>query len=210
MNTLLRCGALLMAVGFGGCQIERAPEPKAINCYLAERADLANVRRIMVLPFTPADGVQADCQMVRDAFVAELQKLRRFEVVPLPVSAEEDDVLNASIHRGRLSTDAMVRLCTRYHLDGVMVGTVTNWRAYQPPHLGLRTQLVSVHSGATVWAVDAMYDTSDRTTISDLRHYAQTYQQDDGNLHGWEMNMLAPTRFTTYVACRFVGTWVEG
>jgi hypothetical protein len=62
----------------------------------------------------------------------------------------------------------------------LMVGTVTQWRAYQPPHLGMRTQLMSVHSGATVWAVDAIYDTNDRTTISDLRHYAETVQQDDG------------------------------
>ncbi|MBM4063232.1 MAG: hypothetical protein FJ265_19365 [Planctomycetes bacterium] len=204
-RALLWLGCLWLA----GCQFARAPEPKVVNCYLAERADLANVRRIMVLPFTQEDGVQADCQQVRDAFVAELQKLRRFEVVPLPVDAQEDDVLNRSIHRGRLSTEAMVRLCNRYALDGVFVGTVTKWRAYQPPHLGMRTQLISVHSGATVWAVDAIYDTSDRTTVADLRHYAEHVQQHDGSLHGWEMTMLAPTRFLNYVACRFVGTWTE-
>ncbi|MBL8726179.1 MAG: hypothetical protein JNK49_19190 [Planctomycetes bacterium] len=201
--------ALGLVVNTGGCAWVRPYEPKAINCYLAERADLANVRRIMVLPFTQEDGVQADTQMVRDAFVGELQKLRRFEVVPLPPNAQEDDLLNASIHRGRLSTEAMVRLCNRYALDGVFVGTVTKWRAYQPPHLGMRTQLVSVHSGATVWAVDAIYDTTDQTTIADLRHYVERVQHDDGALHGWEMTMLAPNRFTNYVAYRFTTTWVE-
>lgn len=200
----------LAALACGGCQLERPLSTKAINCYLAEPADLANVRRIMVLPFAQEAGVQADCEKVRDAFVSELQKLRRFEVVPLPAEAGEDDVLNRSIHRGRLSTDAMVRLCDRYALDGLLVGTVTAWRAYTPPHLGLRTQMISVHSGATVWAIDAMYDSSDRTTISDLRHYAGHIQEADGSLHGWEMNLLSPTKFTTYVAHRFVGTWVEG
>lgn len=208
-NSIQWLFAAVLSLPFAACQLDRPPEPKAINCYLAEPTDLANVRRIMVLPFSQEDGVQADCRMVRDAFVAELQKLRRFEVVPLPLGAEENDVLNQSIHRGRLSTDAMVRLCNRYSLDGVFVGTVTNWRAYQPPHLGMRTQLISVHSGATVWAIDAMYDTTDQTTIGDLRHYTQTTQHDDGTLHGWEMNMLAPTKFTNYVAYRFVGTWVE-
>jgi hypothetical protein len=67
-----------------------------------------------------------------------------------------------------------------------------------------------VHSGATIWAVDAIYDTADRTTISDLRHYASRVQEADGSLHDWEMNLLSPTKFTTYVAHRFVGTWVEG
>lgn len=202
---LLLAGLAALAVGCSS----QPHTPKPINSYLAEPADLANVRRIMVLPFAQESGVQADCTKVRDAFVAELQKLRRFEVVPLPGDAREDDELNASLSRGRLSTDAMVRLCNRYHLDGVFVGSVTAWRPYTPPHLGMRTQLISVHSGAPIWAVDAIYDSSDRTTIGDLRHYVEHTQQDDGNLHGWEMNLVSPSKFTTFVAHRFVGTWVE-
>lgn len=186
-----------------------SPRPKAIDCYLAERADLENVRRIMVLPFTPEAGVTADCEQIRDSFLSELMKLRRFEVVPLPSSASENAMLDASLRRGRLSTEAMVRLCDRYALDGLMVGAVTAWRPYKPAHLGMRTQLVSIHSGATVWAVDAIYDTNDRTTISDLRDYTRRRQYDDGGLHGWEMNLLSPARFVTYVAHRFVGTWSE-
>jgi len=200
----------VLALAFAGCQLERPLTTKAINSYLAEPKDLANVRRIMVLPFAKEAGVQADCESVRDAFVAELQKMRRFEVVPLPSEAREDEILNTSIHRGRLSTEAMVRICDRYALDGLLVGSITAWRPYTPPHLGIRTQLISVHSGATIWAVDAMYDSSDRTTISDLRHYAARVQEADGSLHDWEMNLLSPAKFTTYVAHRFVGTWVEG
>ena len=192
-----------------GCKVEAPPRPKVVNTYLAERADLANVRRIMVLPFAHEAGVAMDCSKVRDAFVAELQKLRRFEVVPLPAEASEDEELNFSLSRGRLSTEAVVRLCRRYSLDGLFLGSVTSWRAYTPPHLGLRTQLVSVHSGAPVWAIDAIYDAADRSTISDLRHYTETTQQDDGNLHGYELTLLAPSKFTTYVAHRCVGTWVE-
>ena len=209
MKRALRMACLCAALSSAGCHIERPLSEKPINSYLAEPADLANVRRIMVLPFAQEAGVQADCTKVRDSFVTALQKLRRFEVVPLPAEAEEDDALNASIHHGRLSTEAMVRLCDRYALDGLLVGTVTAWRAYTPPHLGMRTQLISVHSGATIWAVDALYDASDRTTVGDLRLFVEGTQAADGSLHGWEMNLLSPTRFTNYVAHRFVGTWVE-
>ena len=204
-----RVGLALPLLVALGCRIEAPPRPKVVNSYLAERADLASVRRIMVLPFAHEAGVAMDCSKVRDAFVAELQKLRRFEVVPLPAEASEDEDLNFSLSRGRLSTEAVVRLCRRYSLDGLFLGSVTSWRAYTPPHLGLRTQLVSVHSGAPVWAVDAIYDAADRSTISDLRHYTDTTQQDDGNLHGYELSLLAPSKFTTYVAHRCVGTWVE-
>ncbi|CAN0495001.1 unnamed protein product [Discosporangium mesarthrocarpum] len=192
------------------CQLPRPQRPKVINSYLAEPSDLANVRRIMVLPFHAEAGVRVEHDRVRDAFVAELQKLRRFEVVPLTGDALEDDEINASMAHGRLSTEAMVNLCNRYALDGVFIGSVTAWRPYSPPHLGLRTQLISVHSGATIWAIDAIYDSSDRSTISDLRHYVSHTQQDDGNLHGWELTLLSPTKFTNFVAHRCVGTWIEG
>lgn len=193
-----------------GCRIPRPDRPKVVNSYLAEPEDLANVRRIMVLPFHAEHGVAVDHNKIRDAFVGELQKLRRFEVVPLTDAAREDDMLNESLARGRLSTDAMVRLCERYALDGVFVGSVTSWRPYKPPHLGLRTHLISVHSGASVWAVDAIYDASDLSTISDVKHYVGNTQRDDGNLHGWEMTLLSPAKFTSFVAHRCVGTWIEG
>ena len=191
------------------CQLSRSSRPKSINSYLAEPTDLANVRRIMVLPFHAEAGSTLDTNKIRDAFVSELQKLRRFEVVPLSDGARENDILNASLARGRISTEAMVRLCNRYALDGLFVGAVTAWRPYSPPHLGLRTQLISVHSGASIWAVDTIFDSADRTTISDLQHYVTRTQRDDGNLHGWEMTLLSPAKFTNFVAHRCVGTWVE-
>lgn len=200
---------LLPILAFALAACGAAHEPKAINSWLAEPADLANVRRIMVLPFGHEAGVQADCNKVRDAFVAELQKLRRFEVVPLPSDASENEQLNRSLSRGRVSSDALVRLCNRYAVDGVFLGTVTTFRPYQPQQMGMRTQLVSVHSGAPIWAVDAIYDATERTTISDLRHFVEHTQRDDGNLHNWEMNLISPQKFTSFVAHRFVGTWVE-
>ena len=202
--------AALVPATTTGCRLERPHRPKLINSYLAEPSDLANVRRIMVLPFHSEHGVSVDPGEIRDAFVAELQKLRRFEVVPLTEAAREDDILNTSIAHGRISTTAMVKLCERYSLDGLFIGSVTSWRPYKPPHLGLRTQLISVHAGAPVWGVDAMYDASDRSTISDLRHYVDRTQRDDGNLHDWELSLLSPSKFTNFVAHRVVETWREG
>lgn len=202
--------APLCGLALAACALERPPERRPVNHYLADARDLASVRRLMVLPFAAETGVVADCEQLRDVYVQELQKLRRFEIVPLPSGAQETAQLNASLRHGRLSTDAIVELCNRYRLDGVLVGAVTAWRAYTPPRLGLRTHLVSVHSGSVVWAVDAIYDAGDRSTVSDLRHFHDHVLARDDNLHGWEFATIAPTRFAAYVANRFVGTWAEG
>lgn len=80
----------------------------------------------------------------------------------------------------------------------------------RPTDHGLRSQPISVHSGSSAWTVNTIIDAADRTTISDLQHYVDHTQRDDGNLHGWEMTLLSPTKFTNFVAHRCGGTWVEG
>ncbi len=209
VSLAILAGSLSILASLAGCTFERAPTKKTVNAYLGDSRDLACVRRIMVLPFAIDPGVTADCDRIRNSYVTQLQKLRRFDIVPLPTSSQEVAPLNASLRRGRLATDEIVRLCDRYNLDGVLVGTVTAWRAYQPPHLGLRTHMVSVHSGSIIWSVDAMFDAADRSTISDLRHYHEGMQVEDSTLHGWELTTIAPNMFANYVAWRFVTTWRE-
>lgn len=209
MRYTARSAAFVALAVLSGCMISRPDRPKMVNSYLAERDDLASVRRIMILPFHAERGVTVDNDRIRDAFVNELQKLRRFEVVPLTDAAREDEALNTSLACGRLSTAGVVKLCERYSLDGVFVGAITAWRPCKLPQLGLRTNLVSMHSGSCVWAVDAIYDASDLSTISDLKHFFDRSPRDRSNLHGWEMTLLSPGKFTDFVARRCVGTWIE-
>lgn len=185
----------------------RKPEPKRVNAYLADSRDMSSVRRIMVLPFAESPGVSADLDRVREAFISELLKIQRFEIVSMPRGAREEEVINRSLARGRLSTSALVSLSDRYNLDGVMMGTVTSYRAYTPPHLGMQIQLISIHSGETVWAAEGLYDASDARTVEDLNHYFMSSRADDETGHGVEIYWISPTKFASYVSARLVASW---
>lgn len=206
-----RAGAWIAAcacAALGGCGLFQSPQAREVNYWMAEDADLAAVRRIMVLPFATAAGVDADTESMRNLFAAEMQKLQRFEVVPLPDGAREGIPVSASVTAGNLSTQDIVALADRYHLDGVVVGMVTAWRPYKPPQLGLRAHLVSVHSGAPVWASDVFYDANDGSTVEDARNYAERAMADgQDHLHDWEILLISPTRFASYVAYRMASTW---
>ena len=190
-----------------GCLLPRIPKPRPINWYLAHPNDVIGVRRIMVLPFREAEGVDADHLGVREAFLAELAKIHRFEVIPLPAGAEEDHEIYQSLQRGRISAEALVALAARYKLDGVLVGTITSYRPYLPPTLGLRTKLFSVHSGSYVWAAEGLYDAKDARTMEDLEHYQKSFLATETSMHGTRINLLSPARFAAYVSHRLVGTW---
>jgi TolB-like protein len=165
------------------------------------------VRRIMVLPFREAASVQADTYVVRESFLAELAKLQRFEVIPLPSGTAADDKVYRALTRGRISAESLVALAKRYRLDGVLVGTITSYRPYLPPHLGLRTKLFSVHSGSFIWAAEGLYDANDLRTMEDLEHYQKSFLAEESSMHGVRINLLSPRKFASYVCHRLVGTW---
>ena len=196
-----------VALATAGCHMMRVPTPKPVNWYLGDAKDVSMVRRIMLLPFQQAAGVEAETELIREAFIAELAKIQRFEVVALPRNTDENEEIYRSVNRGRISAEAMVALATRYKLDGIMIGTVTSYRAYLPPHLGLRAKLFSVHSGSYVWGADGLYDAADSRTMDDLEHYQHSFLAEEASMHGVRMNLLSPHRFASYVSHRLIGTW---
>jgi hypothetical protein len=196
-----------LAAVLGGCGLIPSPPRKLpVNHFLSDPRDFDTVRRVMVLPFHESYGVHANSPQVREAFVNELAKLGRFEVVPLPDRASEHEDINDSLTRGRLSTDALVTLSTRYQVDGVLIGSITSYRPYPPINLGLRLQLISLHSGRTVWAADGLYDSNDALILEDLQHYAGSFAAAEASMHGWELNLLAPRKYAAYVAHRLVAS----
>src|SRR5262249_29619097 len=159
-----RLSRALLCLALAGCSaipLPRPPAPKPINCYFGDERDLHDVRRVMVLPFDVAPGVDAETFPLRAVFLEELAKLGLFDIVPLPDRAEEDREIQRSWIRGRLSTEAIVKICKRYQLDAVLLGTITSYRPYKPPHLGLKVQLMSIHSASAVWAADGIWDANE-------------------------------------------------
>jgi hypothetical protein len=199
---------VLALAALASCSLlPHAPEPKPVNCYFGDARDLESVRRVMVLPFDVAPGVDADSFPIRATFLQELGKEGLFEIVPLPDRAEEDHEIHHSFIRGRLSTEAIVALCKRYQLDAVVIGTVTSYRPYKPPNLGIKVQMMSIHSASAVWAADGTWDASETASVEDIKHYAGSYSAPEDSLHGWELMLIAPTKFAAFVAHRIVGTW---
>jgi len=191
-----------------GCHLfEKPARARRVNYWLAEEADLANIRRVMVMPFLESAGVDADVEELHQVFVGELNKLQRFEVIPLPHGAHEDQPLLDSLRTGRLDSAAIVGLSRRYSLDAIVLGTITTWRPYKPPHLGLRTQMISIHTGSAVWAADGAYDTGDGRTVEDMRHYYRRRMADSDDLHEEDLLLISPSRFAGFVMHRLVSTW---
>lgn len=191
-----------------GCHLfPSAPDKLHVNHYLGDPRDVDSVRRVMVLPFEEAPGVQAEAHMIRQAFSNEMLKLQRLEIVPLPSRAREHQEIYRDLTRGSLEPASLVTLSRRYNIDGVLMGTITSFRPYEPANLGLRVQLMSLHSGQTVWAAEGIYDANDASVQEDLQHYAASFAAAEDTLHDWEIHKLSPRKYASFVSHRLSGTF---
>ncbi|PIE22962.1 MAG: hypothetical protein CSA62_09505 [Planctomycetota bacterium] len=201
--------ALAPILLLGACALLPQQEklrPVAINSYLADPRDMIAVRRIVVLPVAGENVPSTLRKHLQHSLERSIAETQRFQVVPLPNVSDNDRELLRSEARGKLSIDSLVSLAKRYQIDGAVLCRVHAFQPYKPPILGLQTQLVSIHSGDTVWAADATYDSSIKRVQLDLRHYYETELAETESLHEWELLCLSPRLYGSYVVHRIVGT----
>jgi hypothetical protein len=186
------------------------PRRMPVNSYLADARDLMAVRRVVVLPVAGEHVPETLRKHLQRSMEAAIASTQRFQVVPLPAVLDEDRHLLESELSGRLSTSGLVDLAKRYQVDGVVLCRVHAFQPYKPPTLGMQSQLVSIHSGDTVWAVDATYDAGREDVRLDLREFCENELAQIESLHGWDLLRLSPRLYGEYVVHRVVATLRPG
>ncbi len=208
--------ALVIAMGFVfsfpflwscGLVWQNIGKKKEIESYFADPRDTSGIRRVLVLPFFIEDNGDADPMLVWQIFCKELHKTSRFEVIPLPENDHEEWMDNIARLKGIFPISKLLDFCEKYGTDAVVFGTVTRFRAYRPPCLGLRVGMVSAQTGQVVWEADVIFDMADQESLLDLKHYLNNVASPGNTLDSWEMTLLSPRRFASYVCHRVVERW---
>jgi len=55
--------------------------------------------------------------------------------------------------------------------DGVLLGTITEFRPYPHMTIGLRLKLLDLRDGQLLWALEQVWDSADKTTENRIRDY---------------------------------------
>ncbi len=177
-----------------------------VSSYLGETQDLRLCRRVLVLPIQATKMTTKVRKDLEATLISELTSQGRFQVLRMDTATTEGKEIYPTERRGKIDPDLVVDLGRRYQADALLLTRVTQWFPYKPPRLGLRLQLVSVHSGKVIWAVDQTWDAGTERTRLDLIDYARTTLAPQANMHGWEFLMLSPRRFGRFAIRRSVST----
>lgn len=196
-----------------GCMTPSINDPARLGPFFvpanhAGEPSLGGIRRVVLLP-AAGDGVApAESMAALDAvFATELQRQKRFEVVPL--SREQ---CARYFQVGELSSvsalppNFMAVLRREFAADAVLFVDVTVFHAYEPLTVGLRGKLATVDGVHLVWTFDNVFAADDATVANSARRHF--LEGDSGGVPA-DLSpavLQSPARFTGYAAAAMFAT----
>jgi hypothetical protein len=104
---------------------------------------------------------------------------------------------------GRVDVESLIVAQKAYLADAFLFGTVTQYKPYDPPVLGLKLRMLSARTGDVIWAAEALFNAHEQ----DVRALAERYFQNSGMkdcLYGPELVLVSPKLYTDFVAAQVV------
>lgn len=179
-------------------RIQNTPAYRPTNVYAVPSLP-EEIRRVVILPVYAPNENQQVVRMVQEQASRALTSTNRFETI-----AVSEDVMVALFGVETLNTVQQLpsnlfdELETRYGADAILFTALSQYDPYQPITLGLRMNLISAHTGTSLWAFDDVFNAGDaRVTSGAMKH---------GDLQGTmpypmknpQIILASPSKFTNY------------
>lgn len=201
---------LLLPVLFSGCQFNTVTPPLPDFYYQNSNKDLSSVGRTALVELNNYSAYPKASTDVTQALFQALQKKQRFGLAVVDRSEPAWRSLQAEINSApqvksvqgqpAYTRDELIAIRKTLKCDAVLVGTITQFRPHPHMAVGLRLKLVDLRDGQLLWALEQIWDTSDKTTENRIKIYFQ-YQKRSGYAPLREqLAVVSPLEFMKFVA----------
>lgn len=187
----------ITALALSGCA---APKPRVCT-YVSELQPGELPNRIVVVPFSSTNAREEASPLVTEAFALEIQRILCKDVIIAPADDARLLAESEMTQRGRVDIESLIESRKKYLADAFLFGTVTQYKPYDPPILGVNLCLMSATTGEVTWAAGGLFDAKD----ADVRQLGESYYNNSSlrkDLYGPEMLFMSPRLYAGFVAER--------
>ncbi|MCD6392682.1 MAG: hypothetical protein J7M40_04160 [Planctomycetes bacterium] len=199
MNNLKTVLLLLLTVLLSGCGLYESHTPLAGYYYLNPDKDLDAVGRTALIELSNDSPFPQSSSMATEALYQALQKKQIFG---LAIVRQNDPAwrsfqldLNTEYTLEQLSVIRKTLNC-----DAVLVGAVTEFKPYPHMAIGLRLKLVDLTDGELLWALEQVWDTTDRATEERIMDYYSDHKIMGSATLEERLGTVSSLKFVKFVA----------
>lgn len=203
MRRISKILALLLCSGtmfLAGCR-----QVSPIGYYLAPPESLSRINRVVFVELSGQDsypGIAADMTTTLSHAI-QTRRLFRLDVV------KKDDPLCKTISLDGQAGFTMQQLRDMrrtFQCDAILLGSVRDFRPHPRTQIGLDLRLLDLKNGRLVWAVDHIWDTTDREVEKRIIRFFNKEMRGGYEPMDWEFAMISPKAFGKFVAYEVANT----
>ena len=209
---------LLLPLLLSACQYYRVAAPMPEYYYLNPDKDLSTVGRTALVEL---DNKSSYPQISTDVTESLFQALQKKQLFGLTIVRQNDPAwhsLQLDSNSGSQTQNSAFGVPSAYtpdqltaihetlKCDAVLIGTITQFEPYPHMAIGLRLKLVDLRDGQLLWALEQIWDSSDKTTEYRIKNYFQSQIRSGfAPLHE-QLVTVSPLKFIRFVAYEVAAT----
>jgi hypothetical protein len=197
---------LLQLIVLSGCARYVTNESAPNSYYLNPSKDLKRVGRVALVELKNNSSVHQISPKMTDSLFQEIQKRQIFGLTRI----WQDDPAwrGLQLESGMNYTyEELAQMRKALKSDAVLTGTITSFEPHPHMAVGLRLQLIDLTDGQLVWAMEQVWDTTDKTIQKRIEYYYNPRQLIfyDENLSG-QLGSVSSLKFFKFVSYEITET----
>ena len=205
MNSPTRVLPYLLAFLISGCQSHEASKPAADYYYLNPNKRLTTIGRVAIVEL---ENDSSYPEISTDITGSLFRALQKRQVFGLTIVRRDDPSWRSLQLEGdsTYSLDQISAIRETLKCDGVLLGTITEFRPYPHMAVGLRLKLLDMRDGQLLWALEQVWDSADKAIEKRTKSYFKTQKASGfAPLHE-QLATVSPLEFIKFVSYEVAAT----
>lgn len=206
MNNSKTALLVLLAAFLSGCGLYYTPAvPLVGHFYLNPARPISSVGKVAVIEL---ENYSPHPQISADFTEAISQALAKRHLFGLEVIYHADAVYNR-LQLGQseaFDLDRLAEIRKALKADAILVGSVTQYQPYPRMSVGIRIKLIDLRDGALLWAVQQVWDSSDKALAARMKRFFRTRMRAGYEPLKWELAIVSPRHFRNFVVYEIAAT----
>jgi len=189
----------ILAVFTSGCNTPQDSTPEQNYYYLNPQKKLSSIGRVVIVELEDESSYTQISTDVTETLFQALQKKQVFGLTIVRKNAPSWRSLRLE-GDSTLSLNQILTIQETLKCDGLLLGTITEFRPYPHMTIGLRLKLLDLTDGQLIWALEQVWDSTDKAIEKRIKHYFKLKRRSGLALLHEQLAIVSPLEFIKFVS----------
>jgi hypothetical protein len=198
MNGLKITTLLLLAL-LTGCRLYAPPKSPDNYYFINPHKNIGAIGRTTLIELTNNSAYPKMSKNVTQALFQSMQKKQLFGLTVI----HKEDTVWQNLQLGTETEYTLEKLALiqkTLNCDAILKGTITGYEPFPNMHIGLRLELIDLNDGQLLWALEQIWDTSDKKVKDRIKKYNRHHILPGSATLEEKLGTVSPKMFIKFVA----------